>query len=426
MTAQHQTEHLDLEIEHKEHCITHFLVKVKPDFVKTAHRAAIKSLSKDVSVPGFRKGKAPESLIIKKYPSQLTEKWHKELADAAFKEAEQLVKIPVLAETRVGFEAEKVSLEEGAILKFSFETEPVIPEIDLAKLSLPEIEEEKVEDKQVDERIEDMREYFGTWASVKDRPVQADDYATVTVDIIDVEPPVEAISNVRFKVAPERMAKWMRDTVIGMHVDESKEAISTPDEDATEEVKAESPPKKVKLTLTNLQTLEKAPLDETLTKKMGADTVEEFRKRLTEMLVKQAQEKYQSNLREKISESLITTHPFDLPQSLIRKETEFRIRQLLEDPSFQESLRNMTPEEQKQEVANLQTYSARAIRLFYLCRAVIDKNNLEVAENDLKSLDVLFDASQQSRSNEQKATALSRLMLRTAQDFLIEKTLAKK
>jgi trigger factor len=426
MTTSHQSEHFDLEVHRKDHCTVEFFVKVKSAFSKQAHHKAIKALAKEVVIPGFRKGKAPEHLISSKYPAQLTEKWHKELADATFKEAEQLVKIPVLPETRVGFEAEKVALDEESMLKFSFETEPVVPPVDLSKLSLPELKEETVGDKEVEDRINDMREYFGSWHSIADRPVQADDYVTVTVTIIEKEPEEEALSNVRFKVNPERMAKWMRELVIGMNVGDSKEGVSTPDEDAPEEVKADSPAKKVRLTVTGLQSLELAPLDDDLAKKMGAQTVEEFKTRMKEMLEKQAHEKYLTEQREKISESLVETHSFDLPQSLIRKETEYRIRQLLEDTSFQEKLRQMTPEEQKAEVANLQEYSAKAIRLFYLCRAVVDENKLEVSHQDLKSLDVLFANTGKQNSAEQKSMAMSRLMLRTAQDFLIEKTLAKK
>ena len=53
-------------------------------------------VGKEVTLPGFRKGKAPEALVEKNYPKQIDSEWQKCIADLAFRDSVKLTKIPLL------------------------------------------------------------------------------------------------------------------------------------------------------------------------------------------------------------------------------------------------------------------------------------------------------------------------------------------
>ena len=60
----------------------------------------------------------------------------------------------------------------------------------------------------------------------------------------------------------------MTDLLIGMQAGESKEGVSQPDESASEEEKKEHPPKKVKVTLLDLEVQKLPAIDDALATKV--------------------------------------------------------------------------------------------------------------------------------------------------------------
>lgn len=433
--TEKQAEKVKVDVEKKENCLVVYKVSASADLVNEAKKKAIKSVAKEVTVPGFRKGKAPSHLIESKYGEHLDERWQKAIADLAFVEANEIAKVPVLnGNSRISFDMEKYSTEDGAEMKFSFETEPEIPEVKIDDLKVEDIELKAVTDEEVEQAINDMREYFGNWVDITDRGVQEDDYITIDVDIVEKEPAEKALSNTRFKVSLERMAKWMQETVIGMKPGESKETMSEPDEDATDEEKAETPAKKVRVTLNSLQSLELPELNDELAKKVGAKDVEDMRTKIRSAREGQAKDARLAKLRDQICDTLVDTYPFELPASLIQQEIEFRMRQLAQDKDFQEKFKSMTDDEKKAEIERLKGFGTRAISLFYLCRKVIDLYNIEVKPEDIEReihnpVDAALskhkdDYNAKTKSQEQQSIALSRVMLQKAQDYIIEKRLS--
>jgi len=390
-------------MERKPDCIVEYKVKVSPEIVQKARREAIRSIAKEVSLPGFRKGKAPDALIVKKFPDALKERWQKSIADTAFRECQEVAKIPILSQdAQITFNVDKQSVEEGAELTYSFETEPEVPEIDIEKLELAKEERETIDSKKVDETIDQIRHYFAEWEKISDRAVEKEDYVVVDVDVIEEDPPRKALTNTRFQVNREKMAKWMFDLVLGMKIGDAKEGVSVPDEDAPEEHKKENPPKKVRLTL---RTIEKALLpaiDDELAKKVGVATEKEMRENLEKLLNKQADDHVQKAYRDQVNEYLIEN---------CRK------------------LMGMDEEERKEAIQDIERQGERAVRLFYIARKIIEDQKIQISPTEVHQevktpLEAMF--SDQSdlytakeQSQEQRAIAMSRLVLVKAEDYLI-------
>ncbi|MCB1109701.1 MAG: trigger factor [Chlamydiia bacterium] len=429
---EYKSDTVTFTIERKPECMVEYKVKSSPEVVKKARRTAIKSVSKEVSLPGFRKGRAPDHLIVKKFPKPLEEQWQKAIADETFRECQKLAHTPLLShDAQINFNIAKHSLEEGAELTYSFETEPLVPEIDLSSLEIEEIKRESVDAKKVDSTLEDIQMFFAEWEKISDRNVKEGDYILVDVDIIEEDPPQKALQNARFEVTKAKMAKWMHDLVIDMKIGESKEGVSQPDEEASEEEKKATPPKKVRLILKSIEKPKLPPVDDALAQKMGAKTAAEMKGNLEKLLNKQAEEHVQRGYREQINELLIEKYPFELPKTLLQRETQFRIKQLVNDPSFQKKMMAMSEEERKKAIEDIHTQGERAVRLFYISRKLIQDHKIQVSPSEVHQgvktpLEAMF--SDQSDlytakedSQEQKAIAMSRLILTKAEDFLISK-----
>lgn len=419
-------------VERKPECMVEYKVKTSPDIVKKARKEAIRSISKEVSLPGFRKGRAPDHLIVKKFPEPLDERWQKAIADQTFQECQKLAHTPLLNnDAKISFNIDKHSLDEGAELTYTFESEPVVPEIDLGRIELEEVEREIVDKKKIDSTLHDIQMYFASWEKESDRPVKEGDYILIDVDITEETPPKKALINSRFEVSKKKMAKWMHDLVMGMKIGEAKDGVSAPDADASEEDKKATPPKKVRLTVKSIEKPKLPEVDDLLAMKMGAKNKDEMLKNLEKLLNRQADDHVQKAYREQISEHLIAEYPFELPKTLLQKETQYRIKQLVNDPAFQQKLMGMGDEERKKEIQEIESQGERAVRLFYISRKIIQEQKIAVSPGDVHQgvktpLEAMFSDqtdlyTSKEQSQEQKAIAMSRLLLSKAEDFLISK-----
>lgn len=429
---EYKSDAVTFTIEYKPHCIAEYHVKASPEIVKTAYKQAIKAIAKEVSLPGFRKGKTPDALIIKNFSGPIEERWKKTIADLAFLECQKVAKINVLdRDTRISFDMKKFSAEEGAEMTYSFEMEPIVPEINLDNITLREVKRETVDDQKVEDMIHQIQMFFANWEKIENRGVEENDTIIIDVDIIETEPAERALTNARFEVKEEKLAKWMRDLVLGMEIGESKEGVSQVDEGASEEEKAATPPKKILLTLKGIELPRLPEIDDALAQKVGVATAAQMRENIQKLLNKQADEHVTRSYREQVTEFLLTNYPFPLPQSSVKGETQHRIKQLISDPQFQKKITAMTPDERKQTISNLELQAERAIRLFYISRKIAEEQKFSLLSSEVHKevttpLEAMFSEQtdyydENEPSQEKKSLAMARLLLTKTEDFLISK-----
>jgi trigger factor len=313
----------------------------------------------------------------------------------------------------------------------SFETEPQLPSIDFKQIQLKKITRPEINDEKVEEMIKQIQLFFAEWKTIEGQPVKEGNFVLLDVDVIEEDPPVKLFSDTRFEVSDKSMAQWMKSAVLGMHSGESKEAISIPDENAKAEEKEELKPKKVKITLKAVEDAKVPSIDDAFAQKLGVANCEDLRKTITELLNKQADTHVKEKLREQVSELVLTQYPFELPVSLTEKETHFRMKQLLQDPQFQNHWNKMQEDERKKMIESVYQQAEKAVRMFYLCRKVIADAKLTITSQDLphaptSALEALM-FPQPWHSNEhsevRQAETYSRLVLEKAEDYIISQAL---
>ena len=68
-------------------------INVSPLATQAAYKQAIKAVGKEISRPGFRKGKAPDNYILQNYKGHVESEWNNILLNTSFQEALDLTKI---------------------------------------------------------------------------------------------------------------------------------------------------------------------------------------------------------------------------------------------------------------------------------------------------------------------------------------------
>lgn len=422
---------LKVTIEHLPNCEIKLTAEAAPKLILSAKEVALKQVAKEVSIPGFRKGKVPLDMLEKQFAGSIREKTLQELAELTFRKAAELAKAPVLnAQAKIDFDLKSFDPNMGSTMTFQYEVEPKTPMVSIEEISFPDLEKEAVTDSKIDETIESIRKYFSILDVVEDRPVQEGDFIVLDIEDIDSNPPQKVFNHMRFEVSDKGMAEWMKELVCGMSKGASKEGISRPNTTDSEEIKKEYQPKKVRVTVHEIQTSKLPDIDETLAKKVGVETIEEMRAQLAKQLENRSEMDHQDAMREKLCELLLEKYPFELPKSLVKKEYEHRMQFLHNDRNFSKTWKTMSFDEQEQMKAKTLKESENAIRLFYLFRKVMLDHKVKLSlpeqkKNPINMIEAMFmrnqDKDYEQSSEEERAIILSKSMLSSAQDYLLEK-----
>jgi trigger factor len=419
------------KVHRKPACRVEFEVEVSVSIVKDAHQKAAKWVGKGVTLPGFRKGKAPETMILKNFGIQVDKKWQELIAEESFRQCQKLAQIPVLnREFRITFNTKSHSLESGASMMLYFETEPQVPHVNPEELELKPVEKPVVDEEKINGTIRQIQMFFGQWKKVTDRPIQEGDFVMLDVDGIDQDPPERLFSNTPFEVTDRSMAKWMKKLIIGQKVGDLVDGVSVPDDTASEEEKKEFKPKKVRITITVAEEAILPPVNDDLARQVGAPSVEAMKHSIEQLLHKRAQDYAQEKQREQVTVLLMDKYRFDVPMTLLDKETRFRMREMLKAGDFQKNWTQMTDEARKNTVASIADQAEKAIRMFYLCRQVLADAGITISANDVSAapsnpLESLLSPKRENHPQDQsemhKVEAYSRLLLEKAEDYLISK-----
>jgi trigger factor len=413
------TPDVEATVHRKPACRVKIDVKASPSLVSAARKEAIKKVNKDVNFPGFRRGKAPEDLILKKHPFAVEQAWHKAIADASYIEAQRIVRVPVLnTNSPISFDLKSHSLELGAELSFSFETEPTIPTVDPKEFILKEEAPVVVEEKQLEEAIHQARYYFAEWIPVTDRGIQEGDAIMIDLDLIDGEPQ-KVFNHVRFEVSKSRMAQWMQNLVLGAKTGDQLEGVSEADADASEEEKKEFVPKKVRVTIHKVEIANLPEVNDDFAKKIGAPDVEAMRNSIKLNLQHRLEEDAKMKRREIVNDFLIQRYDFELPLSLIETERDHRKKEHL---SAYEAL---SEEEKKNFDEKLFIESSKSVRIFYLARQIVRDAKLPISQNEVQNEAIQFAREKHlhvdpaNLPKELFALALSKIILFKAQDYVL-------
>src|SRR6185503_7824254 len=104
-----------VEVTQGADCVVDFKVVLDQEATAKSHKKAVRATNKRISIPGFRKGKAPDASVMERYPAHIEQEFRENLIEAAFEEALKLSKIyPIRKESITPPKIVQASVEEGA------------------------------------------------------------------------------------------------------------------------------------------------------------------------------------------------------------------------------------------------------------------------------------------------------------------------
>ncbi len=421
-TNTEKNENITVAIEKKPGCQVNLDIQVSPKATKAAHQRAIKNINKEVSVPGFRKGRAPESFILENYAQYVKKEWEEVLINVAFKEAIQMLQIAPYSQKQIKKpNLKSMDLEKGAEFSISFETAPQIPTIDVEKIKIEPVEQETIDQEKINQTLENIRLHYAEWNEIEDRAVEENDYVNLTIENLDQK--TTMVEDNRFHVSEKGMAKWMRALLIGKTKGDAPEGTS---EKETDEDVAFNPTQ-VKITINKIEQPKLPEFDEELFKKIGVETLDELKEKVQKQLETRALEEKKSKLREQLEEQLINTHECEIPESIFLSEKQHRLAEFkrnlesnkLDEATHDQALKNFED--------NVDKRVKDSLSLYFLTQRAAEEHQVQVSNEEIssESMRMMFDGSitpEQMQNHEAIQSQIYLKLLRTkVEDFLLDK-----
>jgi trigger factor len=304
---------LDLEIPAEE--VSQQTEKIAKEFARMAN------------VPGFRPGKAPITLIKKRFAEDIKGEVLSKLVPAHVEKAVAEQKLTPVSQPQV----DKLEFNEGQPVKFraSFE---VLPEFSLANYKALEIEmpEMSITDETVDKTLEDMRERAATFVPVEGRPVQDGDYVQLKLHGTPEGEgePLDAESVLCHVGAEETMAPFnenLRAANVGDHKDfDVVYPADYPD------AKLAGKTFHYAVDVLGIKTKTLPELNDEFAKDVSdATSLDELKTKIREGLVHERDHRQKDLQREKVLAELVKQHDFPVPESLVEHQMDVRLERVV-------------------------------------------------------------------------------------------------
>lgn len=367
-----KNDNISVTVERKPNCQVKFDIAVQQHAMKAAYAAAIKNINKEVSIPGFRKGKAPEKWVLEKYKSAIDQESVDIALNTALHEALILTQLNPIKDSFKRPNFKNFKPNEEALFSIEFETKPDVPSVNPKDIKLNKVAAEEITDEMIDEQLKFMQQQMATYNPVNNRTTEAGDFAEIDIDMLKPQEKVVA-RNERVKLDDKELPAWVVQGLINRNPGETFE-VSNPDI-------ADS---LFRITLHNILHAELPAIDEEFAKKTKADSMEDLKNKIREQLKVHADEKAHSQQIHDLEERLIEQYPFELPRSYVENDTKARVEHYIEnirrEGANDEWIKNNLPQITKE----LEAISAKAIKLLFLSHRIADEHQLAVSEEEYR------------------------------------------
>ena len=369
-------------------------IEVPADEVTQRFTRAYTELNRQVSIPGFRPGKAPVALLEKKYAKSVEEDVIRSLVPDYYDRAvRQAGIVPVLVEIPP---LERVKIKKDTPFTFTATVE-IKPKIDLRDYKAPnpislKPDKRTVTDEQVNRGLEVLREQHARLdAAPSGHAIGDGDYV-----ILDLEGFLDGRPLEGTKKQSQLHKVGSNAAILGLeidrHVTEKREGdvVTIPQPYPTSHPDQRVAGKTVSFLLTINAVKQKTlpALDDEFAKDCGPYTsLREIKDRLQTEMEKALKKEIEESYKDTILKRLVETHHFDLPETLVERELETIVRQQVQ----QQRLRGGTDvsavsQENLKKVRDDNRFEAqRRVKVGLILEAIAEKEGLSVTQDDINA-----------------------------------------
>jgi trigger factor len=293
-------------------------ISVPPETVAVYEDQAARKYATQVRLPGFRVGKAPPSMVRKRFAEQIRQEAIELVVNEAFKEAIERESLKLASQPHV----HDLKFEPGQSLEFELHCE-LRPELALNTVEGFTISrvESQVTDEAIEEQLERLREQKADWTPITDKPAPGD-MVTVMLSTADATGSLPPAKEYRLVLGGGQAVPGIEELIMEASEGETVERpVRWPDDFPDESQRGTT--KLARVTLTDVKRKSMPVLDDAFAREIGDfDTIEALREAVRKDMGEHATRDADANVRGQIIEKIVEANPFDVPASWVSQLVE--------------------------------------------------------------------------------------------------------
>ena len=314
---------MSVQVENLEHNMAKLTIEVAAEELEKALDSAYQKQKKQISVPGFRKGKVPRAMIEKMYGAGVFYEdaanilMQQTYAGAVDESGVDIVSRPTVEVTQI---------EKGQPFIYTAEV-AVRPEVTLGKymgVTVTKIDT-SVSDEEVDAELENQRNKNARTVTVTDRPVAEGDTA-----VIDFEGFVDGVAfeggkgeNHPLEIGSHTFIDTFEDQLVGKNTgDEVEVNVTFPEKYQAADLAGKPATFKVKIN-EELPELD----DEFAQDAAGVDTLAEYKEEIKKNLTEKKETEAKKTKEDEAIQKIIDKSKMDLPEAMIETQCETMVEE---------------------------------------------------------------------------------------------------
>jgi trigger factor len=289
----------------------------------------VAELAKSVRLPGFRPGKAPAAVIRKRFANEIRQDVLEAIVPRVFRQRAEQDNLNVVGQPAMA----DVHFHDGEPLTFKVEFE-IMPEFELGEyrgLTVP-FDEPSVEDTDVEQRMERLRDAKADYVNIDPRPLADGDYAVVSLhSIAGVEGEPIANDEMMLHIGGDDTMPEFTENLRGSEPGQEKQIeVNYPDNYAHHRLAG----KRVtfQVNIKGLRRKELPELDDAFAAEAGDfKDVAELQTEIRKAILAERQQEARSEAKSKLIDTLVDAHSFPVPETFIDRQIETMLESRLRE-----------------------------------------------------------------------------------------------
>ncbi len=379
---------MSVQVEKLEKSMAKLTIEVDAaEFDSAVNKAYQKNRSK-ISLPGFRKGKAPRAMIEKMYGAGI---FYEDAANMiipdAYESAAKESELVIVAQPEITVE----QAEKGKPFIFTAMV-AVKPEVTLGEYKGIEVEKQSVEVTQedVDEAIEHVRESNSRMITVDDRATQDGDTVIIDFDGYCDGEPFEGgkAEDYSLVLGSHSFIDTFEEQLVGKNIDDEVEVnVTFPDQYQAEELRGKAAMFKVKIH--EIKQKELPELDDDFAQDVSdCDTLEEYKEDMKKSLQENKEEAAKRAKEEDVVNKIIDNASMDIPDQMVVTQTNQMIREFAQNLQYQglsvEQYMQFTGMTQQSLIEEIQPQALKRIQSRLVLEAVAEAEGIDATEEEVE------------------------------------------
>ena len=311
---------MSVQVENLEKNMAKLTIEVPAEELEKALEKAYQKQKKNISVPGFRKGKVPRAMVEKMYgPAVFYEDAVNSLVPEEYSKAAEESKLDIVSRPEINVE----QIEKGKAFIFTA-TVAVKPEVTLGEYKGLEVAkaDTTVTDEEVEVELKKEQEKNARTINVEDRP--AADGDTVTLDF---EGSVDGVpfdggagKDYPLTLGSHSFIPGFEEQLVGAALEEEKEVnVTFPEDYQAEELAGKAAV--FKCTIHKIEAKELPALDDDFAKDVSEfDTLDEYKKEIKDNLTKKKEEQAKTEKENAVVDKAVENATMEIPDQMVEEQ----------------------------------------------------------------------------------------------------------